>query len=168
MDLEKIVQKLTKKTKFVKFISEKGVNSCNICRSYHGKIFAKDDPQKPKLPLHPNCRCKFVEEQSFPSETVFGAKTKQFTSNLPEATQMALEMRFLPTLAGEGIGITKIAALTITNYDFWAAKARTAVLNALMYNDKKRDYVLNELSQARSRKDIRTILMIYKTYTYSR
>ena len=72
MDIDKIVQKLAKKTKIVKFVSEKGVNSCNICRSYHGKIFTEDDPKKPELPLHPNCRCKFVEEQPFLSENILG------------------------------------------------------------------------------------------------
>ena len=167
MDIDKIVQKLAKKTKIVKFVSEKGVNSCNICRSYHGKIFTEDDPQKPELPLHPNCRCKFVEEQPFLSENILG-KTKPFINNLPEATKMALEMRFLPFLAGEAIGTTQIATLTATDYNFWATKARTAVLVALMYNDKKRDNVLNELALARSRKDIRTIIRIYKTYTSQR
>ena len=77
-------------------------------------------------------------------------------------------MRFLPFLAGEAIGTTQIATLTATDYNIWATKARTAVLVALMYNDKKRDNVLNELALARSRKDIRTIIRIYKTYTSQR
>lgn len=45
--------------KLVKFISDKGPNSCEACLKHHGEIFRLDDPDKPELPIHPNCRCKY-------------------------------------------------------------------------------------------------------------
>ncbi|MCL2518523.1 MAG: hypothetical protein FWF15_08180, partial [Oscillospiraceae bacterium] len=41
-----------------RFISEMGESTCKVCRSYHGKVFSED--KLPKLPLHPNCRCRSV------------------------------------------------------------------------------------------------------------
>ena len=63
MELDQIMQMLKGKTeiKLVKFISDKGPNSCEECLKHHGKIFGTDDPDKPKLPIHPNCRCKYEE-----------------------------------------------------------------------------------------------------------
>ena len=61
MDLDQIMQMLNGKTeiKLVKFISDKGPNSCEECLKHHGEIFQADDPNKPELPIHPNCRCKY-------------------------------------------------------------------------------------------------------------
>ena len=61
MDFEQIMQMLKGKTeiKLVKFISDKGPNSCEACLKHHGEIFRLDDPDKPELPIHPNCRCKY-------------------------------------------------------------------------------------------------------------
>ena len=39
--------------------SSKGPNSCEACLKHHGEIFRLDDPNKPELPSHPNCRCKY-------------------------------------------------------------------------------------------------------------
>ena len=47
--------------KLVKFISDKGPNSCKACLAHHGKVFRKDDPGNPKLPIHPNCRCRYED-----------------------------------------------------------------------------------------------------------
>ncbi len=44
---------------YLKFISDKGKNSCEKCLQYHEKIYNADDAEKPKLPLHPNCRCQY-------------------------------------------------------------------------------------------------------------
>ena len=62
MKLEQIIQRLKGKAevKLVEFISDKGPNSCNACRAYHGKVYQLDEPSKPELPIHPNCRCKYV------------------------------------------------------------------------------------------------------------
>ena len=43
----------------VKFISDKGPTSCEECLKHHGEIFQTDDPDRPELPIHPNCRCKY-------------------------------------------------------------------------------------------------------------
>ena len=45
---------------FVIFTSEHGSISCAECLQYNGKIFDIEDPALPQLPIHPNCRCKYV------------------------------------------------------------------------------------------------------------
>ena len=61
MGVDQVMQMLNGKTeiKLVKFISDKGPNSCKECLKHHGEIFRLDDPNKPELPIHPNCRCKY-------------------------------------------------------------------------------------------------------------
>jgi len=44
-----------------KFVAEKDGKCCQVCRSYHQRVFFDTDPAMPLLPLHPNCRCKYVE-----------------------------------------------------------------------------------------------------------
>ena len=63
MDFDKIMSMLKRETevKLVRFISDKGPNSCKACLEHHGKIFKHDDPNKPLLPIHPNCRCRYEE-----------------------------------------------------------------------------------------------------------
>ena len=61
MELDKIMQMLKGKTepKLVRFVSDKGKNSCRECLKHHNQIFAEDDKNKPEIPIHPNCRCKY-------------------------------------------------------------------------------------------------------------
>ena len=61
MELDQIMKMLKGKIeiKLVKFVSDKGSNSCEECLKHHGEIFQADDPDKPDLPIHPNCRCKY-------------------------------------------------------------------------------------------------------------
>ena len=61
MDFDKIMQMLQGKTepKLVRFVSDKGKNSCRECLKHHNQIFAEDDKNKPEIPIHPNCRCKY-------------------------------------------------------------------------------------------------------------
>ena len=70
MELDQIIQMLKGKTeiKLVKFISDKGPGSCEECLKHHGEVFQLDDPNKPELPIHPNCRCKY--ELLTPNEVV--------------------------------------------------------------------------------------------------
>lgn len=35
-------------------------NTCPICASFDQKIYNVDDPNKPKIPQHPNCRCCYI------------------------------------------------------------------------------------------------------------
>ena len=66
MEFDQIIKMLKGKTeiKLVKFISDKGPNSCEDCLKHHGEVFQLDDPEKTELPIHPNCRCKYVEVTS--------------------------------------------------------------------------------------------------------
>ena len=61
MELDQIMKMLKGKIeiKLVKFVSDKGPNSCEDCLKHHGEVFQLDDPEKPELPIHPNCRCKY-------------------------------------------------------------------------------------------------------------
>lgn len=35
-------------------------NTCSECAKLDGKVFKLDDPKRPKIPRHPNCRCDYV------------------------------------------------------------------------------------------------------------
>ena len=45
--------------KLVRFVSDKGPNSCKECLKHHNQIFAEDSKNIPKIPIHPNCRCRY-------------------------------------------------------------------------------------------------------------
>ena len=45
--------------KYVRFISEKSQNTCEECKKYDKMVFDENDPSKPKIPIHPNCKCYF-------------------------------------------------------------------------------------------------------------
>lgn len=38
-----------------------GDNTCDECASYDGKVYDKDDPDAPELPIHPNCDCEYED-----------------------------------------------------------------------------------------------------------
>ena len=61
MELDNIVGCLKQITAphLLRFVSEKGENSCEKCKKYHNLIFEENDKNIPKIPIHPNCRCKF-------------------------------------------------------------------------------------------------------------
>jgi len=82
--------------RLVRFISEKGTNSCKACLANDGKIFSVDDPQKPELPIHPNCRCRY-EELSENEAEIFLKKVHEAEDGLESyATQIAtLSMQML-------------------------------------------------------------------------
>lgn len=35
-------------------------NTCEECRQLDGKVFNLNDPKRPKIPRHPNCRCTYI------------------------------------------------------------------------------------------------------------
>ena len=84
MELDQIMQMLKGKTeiKLVKFISDKGPNSCEDCLKHHGKIFCIDDPNKPELPIHPNCRCKYEPIDTSNKNTAMLAECQQIVNNV--------------------------------------------------------------------------------------
>ena len=60
MKLDELIQKISDATipKYWRF-SASDSDCCEMCRSYDGQVFCDGDSTKPKLPLHPNCRCKY-------------------------------------------------------------------------------------------------------------
>jgi len=63
MDHEKIKSELDRISlpMYVKFIAENNTRTCSECQRFDGKIYDRDDSQRPTLPLHPNCRCKYED-----------------------------------------------------------------------------------------------------------
>ena len=61
MDLEKIQAELNRATlpRYIKFVAENNSKTCIDCQRWDGKIFDNNDTNRPLLPLHPNCRCKY-------------------------------------------------------------------------------------------------------------
>jgi hypothetical protein len=170
MELDQIIQMLKGKTevKLVRFISDKGPNSCKACLVHHGKVFRADDPDKPKLPIHPNCRCKFVEIKAPDSKSKTSMQKKstssQFLQNLPEATQNALEMKYLPAVTGEVIGGVKAAAIIATEYKIWAGRTRNVVSKSKNLTFEEKLDIYEKIANALAKNDIRTILIIYNKY----
>ena len=164
MELDQIIQMLKGKTevKLVRFISDKGPNSCKACLVHHGKVFRADDPDKPKLPIHPNCRCKFVEIKAPDSKSK--TSSSQFLQNLPEATQNALEMKYLPAVTGEVIGGVKAAAIIATEYKIWAGRTRNVVSKSKNLTFEEKLDIYEKIANALAKNDIRTILIIYNKY----
>ena len=170
MELDEIMQMLKGKTEpqLVRFVSDKGPNSCKACLEHHGKIFRADAADKPQLPIHPNCRCKYEEVKESDAKTqssgTNNSKIGQFLRNLPEAVQNVLEMKYLAASTGEIIGTTKAAALMVTEYGMWAARARDAVLRSKTLSLEEQMDIYDKLKKALEKNDIRTILMIYNKY----
>ncbi len=60
-DINRALAEITecKMKKYLRFISEKSQNTCEECKKYDKMIFAEDDPSKPQIPIHPNCKCHY-------------------------------------------------------------------------------------------------------------
>ena len=88
-----------------------------------------------------------------------------FFKNLPEATQIVLETKYLPSGTGELIGAVKAVSMIYTDYSIWAERARNAVLKhkSAMSIHELLD-VMDELAKARQRNDIKKIIEIYNKY----
>ena len=45
-----------------RFVTEGDGEVCELCRSFDGKVYRSgaSSDELPKLPLHPNCRCRLV------------------------------------------------------------------------------------------------------------
>ena len=183
MDLNELTQKLSDALlpKYWYFVAEKDGDCCEKCRRFDGKVFSDEDPAKPELPIHPNCRCKLVKQKtpgkniaSVLSDTPDTPDTKllaesrstnrQKLSHWRDAALTALEMKYLPTGIGEMIGGIKVASIAVTDYGIWAARARNVVSKSKKLNDDERLNIYEKLAEALAKKDIRTILIIYKKY----
>ena len=109
---------------FVVFISENKENSCLKCKMYNGRIYEENDSRKPRLPIHPNCRCSY---RRYSGNLHDRNALISFFKNLPEATQIVLETKYLPSGTGELIGAVKAASMIYTEKGLWLARARAAV-----------------------------------------
>lgn len=49
-------------TKGLVFTTEDDINVCATCYPYHDRVYDNDDPYKPEIPVHPNCRCRYLIE----------------------------------------------------------------------------------------------------------
>ena len=61
MDLEGLISKISEaaQPEYWRFVTENDGDCCEKCRRFDGKVFSDEDPAKPKLPIHPNCRCSW-------------------------------------------------------------------------------------------------------------
>ena len=147
---------------FVVFISENKENSCSKCKMYNGRIYEENDSRKPRLPIHPNCRCSY---RRYSGNLHDRNALISFLKNLPEATQIVLETKYLPSGTGELIGAVKAVSMIYTDYSIWAERARNAVLKhkSAMSIHELLD-IMDELAKARQRNDIKKIIEIYNKY----
>ena len=62
MDMAMVMSALeaSVKPRFYKYISDSTNKTCNACLKHDGEIFTEYD-KMPELPLHPNCRCRYIE-----------------------------------------------------------------------------------------------------------
>lgn len=65
-NIQDVMEKMERRTgkapagKHLIFVAETGSNCCRKCQENHGRIFPADDPERPVIPLHPNCRCRYL------------------------------------------------------------------------------------------------------------
>ena len=145
---------------FVVFICEDSDNSCSKCKQYNGRIYVENDNRKPKLPIHPNCRCYFKKYSGTLNDR--NALTA-FFKNLPEATQIVLETKYLPSGMGELIGAVQAFSMIYTEKGLWLARAKAAIYKSLKarYNMTE---ILLELEDANCKNDLKKIIRIYNSY----
>ena len=185
MDLKKLISKISEVSlvEYWRFVAEKDGDCCEKCKRFDGKVFRDEDPAKPELPIHPNCRCTWEKANLIVQKTssaeidqvfskIFNTKllaknnstSRQRLYNLKDATITALEIKYLPTGIGEMIGGVKVASIAVTDYGIWAARARNVVLKSKKLNDDERDNIIDKIAEALAKKDIRTILLIHEKY----
>ncbi len=83
MEIKDLLDKLTGapvEEKMLIYVAEQTATTCSACAANAGKVFRVSDPERPQLPLHPNCACYYEEitvlqdEESvvvIPDETTF-------------------------------------------------------------------------------------------------
>jgi len=145
---------------FVVFISENKENSCSKCKMYNGRIYEENDSRKPRLPIHPNCRCYF---KKYSGNLHDRNALISFFKNIPEATQIVLETKYLPSVTGELISAVKAVTIIYTEKGLWLARARAAVRTSPKARYKMTEILL-ELEDANSQNDLKKIIRIYHSY----
>ena len=161
MELDKIMQMLKGKTEpqLVRFISDKGPNSCKDCLKHHGQIFCADAPDKPKLPIHPNCRCKYellTQEESMICQENMQQVKRQLVDYgnqiAAQATQLLEEYE------------NKIKTRVITSTTNGVVTALTAALQVSLWTMKKIDQSDKFLQEKMENTGINPILAELKSW----
>ncbi len=72
MSNDKIMAMLNEKSQieYYRFVAEDDEKCCDKCKEHNNKIFQENAPDMPKLPIHPNCRCKLVKLEVEETENV--------------------------------------------------------------------------------------------------
>ena len=65
------------------YVADKGKNSCYECVKNHGKRFRQNDLSRPALPIHPNCRCRYVEVNKENAENFVKRSVTVYVANSP-------------------------------------------------------------------------------------
>jgi hypothetical protein len=91
MGVDQVMQMLNGKNeiKLVKCISDRGPNSCKECLKHHGEVFRADDSNKPELPIHPNCRCKYEPIDTSNKNTAMLIGHRQIVENIVQNSDVA-------------------------------------------------------------------------------
>jgi hypothetical protein len=69
---------------WVMYVADKGKDSCPACLANHGKKFSAKDPKLPLLPIHPNCRCKYIQVAT--THNAYNKVQKQLQKKTDEIT----------------------------------------------------------------------------------
>ena len=89
MDLEKTQVELNRASlpQYIKFVAENNSKTCIDCQRWDGKIFDKADFNRPVLPLHPNCRCKYQDIPMNARSSTLHAEKQHTAAVLAKKTQ---------------------------------------------------------------------------------
>ena len=93
MDLEGLISKISEaaQPEYWRFVAENDGDCCEKCKRFDGKVFSDEDPAKPELPIHPNCRCswrKATIKESAQAMEILAPKVPSFAGkNLVDVVQ---------------------------------------------------------------------------------
>ena len=76
------------------YVAEKSRTSCMKCQENHAKRFRSLDPNKPTLPIHPNCKCKYVELSKATDEMTVMRSIKMYVRDEPKYVKRAYSSMF--------------------------------------------------------------------------
>ena len=93
------------------YVAEKSRTSCMKCQENHAKRFRSSDDSKPKLPIHPNCKCKYVPLDEATAQMTMMRSIKVVVTGAPgrgdfkissiDGMLVSLEKECLPGTLGE-------------------------------------------------------------------
>lgn len=102
MDIETLMQGLntiptistTSLPSKVIYISENNSNTCEECLRYNGKVFDINATDLPQLPIHPNCRCKYVADDSRGRDVTSEVEHHLIVNNLQKLHDTSEELAY--------------------------------------------------------------------------